>query len=119
MKTQTLLRTSSALFVGSLLAAAAIAGPGPEYWNKVRPTPAAKPVPVKMDEHPAGQCNGCKTTPNWVMGDRGPAGKRVGLRVVGYSHACTGCTGTITTANGQAKSDMKHAAGCATLVCCK
>ncbi len=119
MKTRTLLRTSIALVAGGLFAAVAVAGPGPQYWNKTAPKPAEQPMPVKMNQHPAGKCGGCKTSPNWVVGDRGPAGKGVGLRVAGYSHSCTGCTGTLTTDNGKARTDMKHAAGCATLACCK
>lgn len=119
MKTNHLVRSSIAVLASGLLAAAAFAGPGPAYWNKSAPKPAEKPALVKMEEHPTGKCSGCKTTPNWVVGDRGPAGKGVGLRVVGYTHSCSGCTGTITTESGKTKADMKHAAGCATLVCCK
>lgn len=119
MKTRTPLRTSVAIIASSLFAAAALAGPGPQYWNKTAPKPAEKPAPVKMDDHPAGKCGGCTTSRIWVVGDRGPAGKGVGLRVAGYSHSCTGCTGAITTTGGKTKSDMKHAAGCATLACCK
>jgi hypothetical protein len=119
MKNRTLLRTSVAIIAGGLFAAAALAGPGPQYWNKTAPKPTEKPAPVKMDEHPSDKCGGCKTSPIWVVGDRGPAGKGVGLRVSGYSHSCTACSGALTTENGKAKSDMKHAAGCAKLVCCK
>ena len=119
MKTRTLIRTSLGILAGGFFAAAALAGPGPQYWNKTALKPADKPAPVKMDEHPTGKCDGCKTTPNWVVGDRGPAGKGVGLRVAGYSHSCTGCVGKIVTENGKTKGDMKHAPGCATLICCK
>jgi hypothetical protein len=119
MKTRTLLRTSVAIVAGSLFAAAAFAGPGPQFWNRTPAKPVEKPMPVKMNEHPTGKCGGCKTSPNWVVGDRGPAGKGVGLRVAGYTHSCTGCAGTSTTENGKTKTDMKHATGCATLVCCK
>ncbi len=119
MKTRTLIRTSFGIIASGLLAAAALAGPGPQYWNKTTSKPAEKPAPVKMDEHPTGKCDGCKTTPIWVNGDRGPAGKGVGLRVAGYSHSCKGCVGTLTTENGKTKADMKHAEGCAKLVCCR
>jgi hypothetical protein len=116
---KTLIRASVGILASGLFTAAVFAGPGPQYWNKSAPKPVEKPALVKMDEHPTGRCDGCKKTPIWVVGDRGPAGKGVGLRVAGYSHSCTGCTGAITTENGKAKTDMKHAAGCATLVCCK
>ncbi len=115
MKNRTLLRTSVAIIAGGFFAAAALAGPGPQYRNGT----ASKPAPFTMDEHPTSQCGGCKTSPIRVVGDRGPAGKGVGLRVSGYSHSCSGCSVTMTAENGKAKSDMKHAAGCAKLVCCK
>ncbi len=89
------------MIASSLFAALALAGPGPQYWNKTAPKPAEKAAPVKMDEHPTGKCGGCKTSPTWAVGDRGPAGKGIGVRVAGYSHSCTGCsTGTMTTENG-------------------
>ena len=118
MKTRVIIRSTIGIVAGSLFAAVALAGPGAQYWNKTASKPTETPVPVKMEEHPTGKCTGCKTAPNWVVGDRGPAGKGVGLRVVGYSHSCSGCTGTITTENGKTRADMKHAAGCATLACC-
>lgn len=119
MKTKIHAPLAIALLATVLLAGTTFAGPGPQYWNKTAPKPAEKPAPVKMDEHPTGKCDGCKTTPNWVVGDRGPAGKGVGLRVVGYVHSCTGCTGAIKTESGKTTSDMKHAGGCATLACCR
>jgi hypothetical protein len=113
-------RITTTLLASGLFAVTALAGPGPQYWNKAAPAkPAEKPAPVKMNEHPTGKCDGCKTRPIWVIGDRGPAGKGVGARIAGYSHSCTGCTGKITTENGKAVADMKHAAACAKLVCCK
>lgn len=113
-------RISLTLLASSLLAAAALAGPGPQYWNKSAPAKLAeKPTAVKMDEHPTGKCDGCKTTPIWVISDRGPAGKGVpGVRLTGYAHSCTGCTGRTVTENGKVKPAMTHAAGCAKLACC-
>lgn len=113
-------RITATLLASGFFVAAALAGPGPQYWNKSTPAkPAEKPVPVKMDEHPTGKCNGCKTTPIWVIGDRGPASKGVGARVAGYSHSCNGCAGKVTTENGKTADGMKHATDCARLVCCK
>lgn len=113
-------RISIALLASGIFAVAAFAGPGPQHWNKSAPAkPVEKPAPVKMDEHPTGKCVGCKTTPIWVIGDRGPSSKGVGARVAGYTHSCTGCVGKIVTENGKTTSDMKHSAGCAALACCK
>ena len=120
MKTPDIVRSSLAVLAGGFFAVAALAGPGPQYWNRPTPPPAEKPAPAKMDEHPTGKCDGCKSTPIWVISDRGPAGKGVpGARVTGYSHSCAGCVGKIATENGKTKADMKHSAGCATMVCCK
>ena len=120
MKTRTLIRTSMGVLASGVFAAAALAGPGPQYWNRPAAKPVQKPAPVKMDEHPTGKCDGCKTTSIWAISDRGPAGKGVpGSRVTGYAHSCTGCVGKNSTENGTAKTDMQHGAGCAKLVCCK
>jgi hypothetical protein len=116
MNTRTLLQTAVTIMASSLLAGAALAGPGPQFWHR----PAPKPAPAKMDEHPTGKCEGCKTTPIWVVSERAPAGKGIPrARITGSSHACTGCSGKNTMENGQARPDMQHAAGCAKLVCCK
>ena len=117
---KTLIRLHVGILASGLFAAAAFAGPGPQYWSKSAPKLAENPALVKMDEHPTGKCDGCKKTPIWVISDRGPSGKGApGARVTGYSHSCTGCDGKIVTENGKTKSDMKHSPGCATLVCCK
>jgi hypothetical protein len=120
MKTRTLIRLSVGIVASGLFVAAALAGPGPQYWAKSPAKPAEKPAPPKMDEHPTGKCDGCKTTPIWVVSDRGPAGKGVpGARVTGYAHSCSGCGGKIAMENGKTKAEMKHSAGCTALVCCK
>lgn len=114
-------RISIAWLVSGIFAAAALAGPGPQSSSKSPPPakPVEKTAPVKMDEHPTGKCTGCKTTPIWVIGDRGPGGKGVGARVVGYTHTCTGCVGKNVTENGKTKADIKHSESCAALNCCK
>ena len=117
---RTLLRTSAAIFVGGLFTAAALAGPGPQYWNR----PAAKPVPKsepapKAEAPVAGKCGGCKTTPIWVPGDRSPAGKGPYQQVVGKKHECSRCTGAIAAERSEVKNTMTHNAGCGPLLCCK
>jgi hypothetical protein len=115
MKTRTLTRTSFGIIASSLIAAAALAGPGPQYWNR----PAAmKADTVKKDGPVPAKCDGCKTAPIWVMGDKAPAGKGVGLHVVGKKHECSRCTGAVVTENGRVKSDMKHNTACGPLLCC-
>ena len=121
MKTQNRIRTSVGILASLILATAALAGPGPQYWNKLSSNPAEKTSPVKMDDHPTGKCDGCKTNRVWSINDRGIAGKGFppGARVSGSSHSCSGCDGKNTSEKGKIKAEMKHSDGCAKLVCCK
>lgn len=126
MKTRSLIRTAAATLVSGFVAAATLAGPGPQYWQqteKVRAEHVAKhkaEAPAKPAQHPTNRCESCRTTPLWAANDRGPAGKGIpGTRVSGYSHSCSGCVGTNVTEYGKTKSEMKHAATCVTLGCCK
>ena len=122
-----LVQGSVTLLVSGALAAALMAGPGPQYWN--RPTPPSAPkaqaapetrVAPKAALPVAAKCEGCKTTPIWVVSDRGPAGKGVpGTRVVGSQHSCTRCVGTNTVEHGKVKNTMIPNAVCGPLLCCK
>jgi hypothetical protein len=106
--------------VSGIFAAAAIAGPGPQYWNRPATKPAPKPEAAKTEAPVAAKCDGCKTTPIWVSNNREPAGKGVpGARVVGSTHSCARCTGTVAAQNGKVKDGMTHNAGCGPLLCCK
>lgn len=122
MKTpQTLIRTSVGLIVSGLLATAALAGPGPQYWNRPVAKPAQKSESASKPEtsNPA-KCSGCKTTPIWGASDRGPAGKGVaGARLVGSRHECARCPGVVSTEKGKANDTMTHNAACKPLLCCK
>jgi hypothetical protein len=119
MKTRTLIRTSVGLFAGGLFAAATLAGPGPQYWQQMEKIRAENAVKRKA-EPSAVNCAGCKTTPIWSVNDRGPASKGApGGRVVGSTHTCTGCTGSVVTENGKTKNGMTHAAACGSMQCCK
>ena len=116
----TLLRTSIGILASGMIVAAVLAGPGPQYWNRGASKPTPTPVAPKADETSAGKCDGCKTTPIWVVSDRGPAGKGIpGTRVTGYSHSCTRCSGKIATEGGKTKTGMTHGVDCTKLACCK
>ena len=124
MKTyRNLIQISVGCAVSGIIAAVAFAGPGPQYWNRSAPTPKAKAeaeAVTKTEAPVAGKCDGCKTTPIWVVSDRGPAGKGIpGARIVGSTHSCARCTGTLATQNGKVKDGMTHNAGCGPLLCCK
>ena len=115
MKTLTSARTlallAATLALGSF-SAVALAGPGPQYWNKA-PAPAVPATP---------KCAGCTTTTTtpFASNDRGPAGKGANYAgVTKTTHGCSICTGTIETAKGQTKDTMTRAAACSTLLCCK
>jgi hypothetical protein len=119
MNTRNLFKTSAAILMSGVLAATTLGARGPENWTKGRGKPAEKPASVRMDEHPTGKCDGCKTTRIWRVSDRGPVGKGMsGARVTGSKHSCTGCVGTIATEKDKTKADMKHSDGCAKLACC-
>lgn len=119
MKTPTLNRSWLGILGSGLLAAAALAGPGPQPGHSAPPPPEKAPR-VKVDGHPTGKCEGCRMVPIWVISDRGPAGKGVpGARVTGYSHSCTGCVGKNRTENGKTTLGMQHGPACAALGCCK
>jgi len=94
-------------------AATALAGPGPQYWNKApSPAPAAKST--------VSPCGGCSDTTQWKISDRGPSGKGVpGASVTSRTHGCTSCSGAVVTTPGQTKDTMTRAAACSTLMCCK
>jgi hypothetical protein len=120
MKTQTLLRTLVGISASGLLAAAAFAGPGPQFWNRPAATSAPKPDAPKTEVPATAKCDGCKTTPIWVFNDRGPAGKGTpAARVVGKKHECVRCTGALANESGKVKNNMAHNAVCGPLLCCK
>lgn len=94
-------------------AAVALAGPGPQYWNKApSPAPAAKTAAVA--------CGGCSDTTQWKISDRGPSGKGVpGASVANRTHGCTSCSGDIVRSSVQTKDTMTRAAACGTMACCR
>ena len=127
MTPRILIPSSLGFLVSSMFAAALLAGPGPQYW--IRPTAPSAPKTEaaakagsapKAEMSAAAKCEGCKTTPIWVINDRGPAGKGVpGVRIVGSQHSCTRCVGTNVTEHGKVKSAMTPSAVCGPLLCCK
>ncbi|MCX6955729.1 MAG: hypothetical protein NTV51_26595 [Verrucomicrobia bacterium] len=103
-----------AAFLASLgFAAIALAGPGPQYWNRPAPSaPAAKPAPAS--------CGGCATTTPSLSGDRGPNGRGAHDAAIAQSmHSCSLCSGAVTTTHSQTKDTMVRAAACGTLACCR
>ena len=116
---RTLLRTSVGIFVSSLFAAAVVAGPGPEYWNRTGASPAPKAEAAKAKMPAGAKCEGCKTTPVWGRGDRSPAGKGPHYVVIGKKHECSRCAGAVATERSKVENDMTHNAECGPLLCCK
>jgi hypothetical protein len=115
-----LYRSSVAVLASGFFAAAALAGPGPQYWNRPAAKPAPKPEAPKTEVPIDGKCAGCKTTRIWVISDRGPSGKGApGASVVGKKHECTRCTGSIATEKGKTTDTMKHDAACSPALCCR
>src|SRR5688572_24929035 len=113
--TPNLMRSVAGIIVSGFFAAAALAGPGPQFWNR----PAAKPAP-KPDATTTAKCEGCKTTPIWAPSDRSPAGKGApSARVIGTKHECGRCAGTLTREHGKMKDGMTRDAACVPIGCCK
>ena len=121
MTPRTLVQSSVGFLASGVFAAALLAGPGPQYWNRPAATAAPKSEAASNTEAlAAAKCDGCKTTPIWVVSERGPAGKGVpGTRVVGSQHACVRCVGVNTVEHGKAKNAMMPGAACGPLMCCK
>lgn len=93
MKTRTFLRPSIAIIASSLFAAVALAGPGPQYWNKTSPKPAEKAsVPAAPMPHAVAACTDARlvsvTETKFIQANgRGP------MRTVevGKKLVCTSC----------------------------
>lgn len=120
MKTN-LLRTSAGIIASGFFAAAALAGPGPQFWNRPTAAPAPKAdAPAKPETPPPAKCDGCKTTKIWEHTSTGPAGKGTSsARVVGSRHSCARCAGAITNQSGKVTDAMTHNPACGPLLCCK
>ena len=121
MKTRgTLIRMSLGIFASGLFGIAALAGPPPQFWNRpAAKSPSPATVANKTESAKPAKCDGWKTTPIWVAGDRLPAGKGVGVRVVGSKHECTGCTGAVVKEHATMKDTMTHNTRCQSLLCCR
>lgn len=105
---------STTLALGTFVATA-LAGPGPQYWNKA-PAPAAPAAKSAT----ASACGGCSDTTQWKISDRGPAGKGVpGASVASRTHGCTNCSGEVVSTPSQTKDTMTRAAACGSMMCCK
>ena len=107
--------TTGALALAAFVTAA-MAGPGPQFWNRPQPTNRE----TKSTPAAAAKCDGCKESVRWTISDRGPAGKGVpGSSIASRSHTCGSCTGTILNEKGAVKDGMAHGNACARLQCCK
>ena len=107
------LTTAAVLFLGAF-AAAAFAGPGPQYWNR-------QSASTKTDQPAAttAACSACKTTDTRAVTQHGPAGKgTTESTTVGTKHECSMCAGTITTAqSGSTDTMVRGAAMCGPKLC--
>lgn len=92
MKTRTLIRTSVGIFASGLFTAAALAGPGPEYWRSPGKTDGNAAVTAAPIERAARACTDARlvtvtqTKPSWHNG-RGP----LVTTEVGKTLECTSC----------------------------
>ena len=116
--------TNPRLFLGviisGLIAASALAGPGPEFrmWRLARPaTPVVQPD--KSDTAKATLCGGCSAVTLVKVANRNPMGKGLPTNeMIGSKHSCSNCAGSSTIINGVAKGQIEHGAGCGQLECC-
>lgn len=117
---RTVIRASLGLLASGLFAAAALAGPGAQYWSRSAPKLNPKAQTATTEGPAAGKCSDCKTTRVWSVSDRGIAGKGVpGTKVTGKRHECARCTGSIVSNQGKLRNSMVHDAACAPALCCK
>lgn len=99
-----------ALVLAAALTSAAIAGPGPQYWqqqDKIRAENAAKAQAAKPSDAPGMACASCTTTDIRDSKYVGPGGKgHYEWTTVGTKHACSACGGAVTTVRGNTTNDM-------------
>src|SRR5687768_11420326 len=96
--TRNLIRSSVGLVASGLFAAAALAGPGPQYWQqmeKIRSENAARAAAQSESTRPAAMaCPACKTTAITEYRPSPLGGKFQGrFERVGAKHSCDACGG--------------------------
>lgn len=124
MKTKTnSLRLVLATAVLGALASFAIAGPGPQYWQRAKPvTTFTEAKAVGPHDMVTMQCKGCKTVMIRDSRHVGPPSKgHEEWFAIGSKHSCTECDGEITVVKGKTKDSMQHncsKCGDGTVTCC-
>ena len=104
------LRMISLLAVIVTASSSAFAGPGPQYWNRLKPiTTITEAQAVKPGDPMVLVCSACKTVSiteyksAWQNG-KGPAR----WTDIGSTHACDNCGGEITVVKGKTTDSMQH-----------
>jgi len=109
--------TTKFIGLGSLLALAfsftaslALAGPGPQFWNKQTPASTAKQSDTAKPGAPAAMvCPACKTVPLIGAIDTNKPNPRALPRTpdVGFKHTCRHCGGELTAMRGKMTNAMQ------------
>ena len=96
------------------LASFAFAGPGPQFWNRVKPVTTTKDAAaVKATDSVVMVCGACKTA---VISDAVYM-RRTGAEIddygfewltIGSKHKCGHCGGEITVVMGKTTDSMQH-----------
>lgn len=96
-----------------LLSASAVlvhAGPGPQFWNRMKPVTTVKEgEAVKPDDTVVMACGACKTAMIRDSKHAGPPSKgHEEWFTIGSKHQCDHCGGEITVVKGKTKDSMQH-----------
>lgn len=104
------LRMISLLAVIVTASASSFAGPGPQYWNRLKPvTTVAEAQAVKPGDPMVLVCGACKTVSITEFKSTWPNGKGPGRWMeIGTKHSCDNCGGEITVVKGKTTDSMQH-----------
>lgn len=97
-----------ALAVG--LSSSAIAGPGPQFWNRATPVTTAKEADaLKPGDTAVMVCGACKTVLVRDSKYVGPGGKgHMEWFTIGKKHKCDHCGGEMSVVRGKTTDSMQH-----------
>ncbi len=105
-----LIGLGSMLALAISLGSSAIAGPGPQFWNRASPVTTTKEAEaLKPTDTAVMVCGACKTVLVRDAKYVGPSGKgRYEWFTIGAKHKCDHCGGEMSVVRGKTTDTMQH-----------